>query len=126
MILIRSEPEGEVGEFQEFGNKKFERRLAFLPHTFTTRVSRPTWTLDVLFNGLPDGSPRLLFKGGTSLSKAYGRLSKFSEDIDITVFRADLGHAASMKEIEALSRKKREVSLDAIKSACREYIQQRS
>ena len=25
-----------------------------------------TWTLDALFNGLPDGHPRFLFKGGTS------------------------------------------------------------
>ena len=29
-----------------------------------------TWTLDVLFNGLPAGHPGFLFKGGTSLSKA--------------------------------------------------------
>ena len=27
------------------------------------------WTLDALFNGLKEGGPRLLFKGGTSLSK---------------------------------------------------------
>jgi predicted nucleotidyltransferase component of viral defense system len=27
------------------------------------------WTLDALFNGLQAGGPRLLFKGGTSLSK---------------------------------------------------------
>jgi predicted nucleotidyltransferase component of viral defense system len=27
------------------------------------------WILDVLYHGLPPGSPRLLFKGGTSLSK---------------------------------------------------------
>src|SRR5216684_8371637 len=25
------------------------------------------WTLDVLYHGIPPGSPRLLFKGGTSL-----------------------------------------------------------
>ncbi|HWF45885.1 MAG TPA: nucleotidyl transferase AbiEii/AbiGii toxin family protein [Bryobacteraceae bacterium] len=42
------------------------------------------WTLDVLFNGLPAGHPRLLFKGGTSLSKAYGLISRFSEGIDIS------------------------------------------
>jgi hypothetical protein len=81
------------------------------------------WTLDALFNGLPAGHPRLLFKGGTSLSKAYGLISRFSEDIDITVFRDDIGHAASVEELEALSRKKRQAKLDAVKDACRDYIQ---
>jgi hypothetical protein len=81
------------------------------------------WTLDALFNGLPGGSPRLLFKGGTSLSKGYGLISRFSEDIDITVFRDDLGESASLEELEALSGKKRRAKLDAIKCACREYIQ---
>jgi hypothetical protein len=82
-----------------------------------------TWTLDVLFNGLQAGHPRFLFKGGISLSKGYGLISRFSEDIDITVFREDLGQAASVQELEALSRKKREAKLDAIKNTCREYIQ---
>jgi hypothetical protein len=82
-----------------------------------------TWMLDVLFNGLPAGHPRVLFKGGTSLSKAYGLISRFSEDIDITVFREDLGQAASVPELEAMSRKKRQARLDAIKDASREYIQ---
>jgi hypothetical protein len=82
-----------------------------------------TWTLDVLFNGLPAGHPRFLFKGGTSLSKGYGLISRFSEDIDITVFRADLGQEASVPELEAMSGKKRRAKLDAIKDTCREYIQ---
>src|ERR1700690_3979155 len=64
-----------------------------------------TWTLDVLFNGLPAGHPRFLFKGGTSLSKGHGLISRFSEDIDITVFREDLGQAASVPELENMSRK---------------------
>jgi predicted nucleotidyltransferase component of viral defense system len=45
------------------------------------------WTLDVLYHGLPGGGPRLMFKGGTWLSKAYGLINRFSEDIDITAFR---------------------------------------
>ncbi len=45
------------------------------------------WALDALFNDRPAGEPRQLFKGGTSLSKAFGLISRFSEDIDITVFR---------------------------------------
>lgn len=55
------------------------------------------WTLDALFNGLPPG-PRLLFKGGTSLSKGFGLIKRFSEDIDVTVFRDDLGAPASVKD----------------------------
>ncbi|PCD02205.1 hypothetical protein COC42_12145 [Sphingomonas spermidinifaciens] len=41
------------------------------------------WTLDALSNGLPDG-PRLVFEGGTSLSKGFGLVRRFSEDIDVT------------------------------------------
>jgi predicted nucleotidyltransferase component of viral defense system len=64
------------------------------------------WTLDALFNGLPKDNPRLLFKGGTSLSKAFGLIARFSEDIDITVFRGDLGFNADTAELEAMSGKK--------------------
>lgn len=80
------------------------------------------WTLDTLFNGLPGGGPRLLFKGGTSLSKAFGLISRFSEDIDITVFRADLGQPADVAELDALSGNKRRARLDAIRTSCQAYI----
>lgn len=80
------------------------------------------WTLDALFNGLPEGGPRLLFKGGTSLSKGFGLISRFSEDIDVTVFRDDIGAPASIADLEALSAKRRRVRLDAIRDACRAYI----
>ncbi len=80
------------------------------------------WTLDVLFNGLGEQHPRLLFKGGTSLSKSFGLINRFSEDIDITVFRNDLGEPASIEELEALSRKKRRARLDAIKAACQVFV----
>lgn len=80
------------------------------------------WTLNALYHERPDGGPRLLFKGGTSLSKAYGLIERFSEDIDVTVFRDDLDEAASVEELEALSNKKRRAKLDAIRDACRAYI----
>lgn len=80
------------------------------------------WTLDALYHRLPAGQPRMLFKGGTSLSKAYGLIQRFSEDIDVTVFRDDLGQAASIAELEALSGKKRQKRLDEIRDACRAYI----
>ncbi len=80
------------------------------------------WTLDALFNGLHVGGPRLLFKGGTSLSKAFGLIARFSEDIDITVFRDDLGQGAEIADLNALSGKKRRARLDAIRDACQTYI----
>ncbi len=33
------------------------------------------WTLDAVFHGLKAGGPRLLFKGGTSLSKGFGLIN---------------------------------------------------
>lgn len=41
-----------------------------------------TWVLDRLF-AAPDLARLLMFKGGTSLSKAYGLIERFSEDIDL-------------------------------------------
>ena len=48
-----------------------------------------TMTLKALFTG-PSGE-RLLFKGGTSLSKSWKLIQRFSEDIDIALNRESLG-----------------------------------
>jgi hypothetical protein len=48
------------------------------------------WVLDFLFNRRTDDSIGLYFKGGTSLGKAYGLIQRFSEDIDIGIYKADL------------------------------------
>lgn len=80
------------------------------------------WTLNTLYHRLPSSGPRLLFKGGTSLSKAYGLVNRFSEDIDVTVFRDDLGHPDGTAEIATLSNKKRKAALDAIAADCSRYI----
>lgn len=41
-----------------------------------------TWVLDRMF-AAPELARLLMFKGGTSLSKAYGLIERFSEDIDL-------------------------------------------
>ena len=59
-------------------------------------VEKDFWVclvLDLLFNALPEAHPKLLFKGGTSLSKAFGLIQRFSEDIDLVVHRDALGFA---------------------------------
>ena len=40
------------------------------------------WTLKALFGGAHEA--HLVFKGGTSLSKGYGVIGRFSEDVDLT------------------------------------------
>ncbi len=82
-----------------------------------------SWVLDLLFNGRDASEPRFLFKGGTSLSKAYGLISRFSEDIDITVFREDIGQDIEVGDLEGLSGKQQRLRLEAIKQACQIYIQ---
>lgn len=54
------------------------------------------WVLDFLFNRRPNDPVGLYFKGGTSLSKAYGLVRRFSEDIDIGIYKADLNVRVSV------------------------------
>jgi len=48
------------------------------------------WSLQHLF-ALPSFGDHLIFKGGTSLSKAYDVINRFSEDVDLSLDRAQLG-----------------------------------
>jgi predicted nucleotidyltransferase component of viral defense system len=43
-----------------------------------------SWTLAMLF-AHPEFQEHLVFKGGTSLSKVFGVIERFSEDIDLSV-----------------------------------------
>lgn len=81
------------------------------------------WILDFLFNRRPDDGVRLYFKGGTSLSKAFGLIQRFSEDIDIGIYKADIG-APLEADIEALtSNSQRDKALtNRVDEAARTYI----
>lgn len=97
--------------------------------TIPSYVEKDFWVclvLDVLYHGLQAGHPKLLFKGGTSLSKAYGLIRRFSEDIDLVVFRGDLGFTGERDpgNLQSdLSRKKREALFHELRTACSGYIQ---
>lgn len=115
----------------EFARRPAEDRRAFIDEAAARRDLTPIiiekdfwvcWTLDQLYHERGADQPRLLFKGGTSLSKAHGLIKRFSEDIDVTIYRDDLGEAASVEELEALSGKKRQARLDTIRDACSAYI----
>lgn len=64
-------------------------RLGLPPHV-VEKDFWVCWTLKRLF-ALKSVEGDLLFKGGTSLSKVYGLIRRFSEDIDLSIHRASLG-----------------------------------
>ena len=65
-----------------------------------------SWTLRALFR-LPSSGPYLTFKGGTSLSKGWKLIDRFSEDIDIVINREFLGFGGADAPEDAPSNKKR-------------------
>jgi hypothetical protein len=79
------------------------------------------WTLRALF-GLPSSGPHLTFKGGTSLSKGWKLIERFSEDIDIVIDREFLGFGGCDAPEDAPSNKQRVKRLDALMLAARRHI----
>lgn len=79
------------------------------------------WTLWKLFS-LPDLVNQLVFKGGTSLSKGWSLIDRFSEDIDIVINRNHLGFGDDNSPEKAPSKKKRRKLLLELKKSCRSYI----
>jgi len=79
------------------------------------------WLLGRIFE-----QPRLadtcVFKGGTSLSKVFGAIERFSEDIDLAVGPASLGWKESDLD-QAPSRTKREERVAKLEVACAAAVQ---
>jgi predicted nucleotidyltransferase component of viral defense system len=74
-----------------------------------------SFTLRELF-ALPDIGASLTFKGGTSLSKGWQLVQRFSEDIDVVVDRAALGFGDG-----TFNRKR----LDKLRAACSGFVVKR-
>ncbi len=81
-----------------------------------------TWLLGLLFS-LPEVAPFLVFKGGTSLSKVFGVIDRFSEDIDLCLVPAFVG--ADAAGFDALtSRVKRDAAVLEMQRLCAEKARQ--
>jgi hypothetical protein len=93
--------------------------------TTVQAVEKDLWVcrvIDALFRGL-GSRPKLYFKGGTSLSKGYGLIKRFSEDIDIVVSRAGLGITSANDPLfDGLSNKKRKAAVDVTKQKCSNHV----
>lgn len=79
------------------------------------------WTLKHLF-AMPELKDGVVFKGGTTLSKVYGVIARFSEDIDLTLDRELFGISSNLDPAEASGKKERERRLKGMKDACGDYV----
>ncbi len=82
-----------------------------------------SWTLAVLF-AHPEFGGQLVFKGGTSLSKVFGVIERFSEDIDLSVSPDFVGIKEKWVE-EAESRKKGTERMEELEAACIKTVRER-
>jgi len=81
-----------------------------------------SWLLGLLF-ARPELVPHLVFKGGTSLSKVFGIIDRFSEDIDLCLIPEFVG--AGPARFDALtSRGKRDAAVLEMQHLCGEKAQQ--
>jgi hypothetical protein len=94
-----------------------------LPSVMVEKDFWVSWTLAVLF-AHPEFGTQLVFKGGTSLSKVFGVIGRFSEDIDLSVSPAFLGIKEEFVE-KAGSRSKREERMRDLEDACTESVSDR-
>lgn len=79
------------------------------------------WTLKQLFSleGIAD---HLIFKGGTSLSKCYDVIHRFSEDIDVSINRDYLGFGGANDPAQQAGSKQTEKKKKALSVACSTWV----
>lgn len=78
------------------------------------------WTLKRIFE-LTDGK-HIVFKGGTSLSKVFGLIGRFSEDLDLSVQRDRLGFAGANSPDLMKSRTQRKEAVERLRLTCSAFI----
>jgi hypothetical protein len=83
------------------------------------------WSLRRIFDVL-QFRPHLIFKGGTSLSKVYRAIERFSEDVDLSLSRRDLGFADDRDPEQAgISKKEAQRRLDALVAGCQVAVREK-
>jgi hypothetical protein len=79
------------------------------------------WALRELCS-LPEWGEHVTLKGGTSLSKAWHQIERFSEDLDLVIDRTFLGFGGEAGPEHAPSKKQLRTRLDRLKTTCQERI----
>lgn len=81
------------------------------------------WTLNLL-NEIPELKGNITFKGGTSLSKAWGLIERFSEDIDIAINRKIFGQEPPHGAENATSNTHRKSRLEELEDKNATFIKE--
>ena len=79
------------------------------------------WILKQLFS-LKNFGEHLTFKGGTSLSKVFNVIQRFSEDVDISIEREFLGFGGSMEPEAGDSNKEKNRRINNLQQECQRVI----
>lgn len=78
------------------------------------------WLLGRIFDNV-DWAQHIVFKGGTSLSKVFRVIQRFSEDIDLSVSPKVLGFSEAALDSE-LSKTKRAQLFADLQNACAQFV----
>lgn len=81
------------------------------------------WILNLL-NEIPELKGNITFKGGTSLSKAWGLIERFSEDIDIAINRKVFGQEPPHGAENATSNTQRKTRLEELEDKNATFIKE--
>ncbi len=81
------------------------------------------WLLGRVFAD-PEWAKSLVFKGGTSLSKVFRVIDRFSEDIDLSVSPATLGFEESTLDDED-SKSRRAKLFDSLQASCMQFVREK-
>ena len=79
------------------------------------------WSLARLFE-IPDIKDYLIFKGGTSLSKVYKVIERFSEDVDVSISRELFGFSDGNDPVNAANRSQQRKKVEQLNKKCEELV----
>jgi hypothetical protein len=119
-----------MDEFARLPSK--ERRLYFEQAAAETGLSAQIiekdfwvcWCLRRLFS-LDEFRDHLTFKGGTTLSKVYRVIERFSEDVDIAIERVFLGFGGDNEPEKGKTGKEQQRRIVRLKEACQAAVADR-
>jgi len=116
----------------EFAKRPIHDRLAFFEEVASRRglrrliAEKDFWVcfiLRLLFE-TPELSDKLVFKGGTSLSKIFNIIKRFSEDIDLSVSPSWLGFVGDKRLEAASSRTQINKRIKQLNDACIKTVEE--